>query len=339
MFEESLAFDDVLLVPQYSNIETRKDIDLVCWLKDNKFSLPIISSPMTTVTEYRMAISMNDNGGLGIIHRYNSIEEQVRQAHMCSYNAGFAIGIKGDYLERAQELYKEGCRIFCIDVAHGHHSLVASAIFQLKKRFGDDIHIMAGNIATPEGYKFLSNNGADSVRVGIGQGSICSTRIETGHGVPGLQSLLNIKNSKYMGAKIILDGGIKKAGDIVKALGAGADFVMLGSLLAGTDESPGEILEDNGQKYKHYFGMASPKAQSDWKGVVGSEEGIATKIPYKGSVVPIIQKLKKGIISGLSYSGAKNIVEFQNKCKFIKQSNAAQIESSTHILKDGGIII
>lgn len=191
---------------------------------------------------------------------------------------------------------------------------------------------MAGNIATPEAYHDLSSWGADAVRIGIGGGSICSTRIQTGHGMPTLQSIMDCASMD--GASIIADGGIKTAGDIVKSLAAGADFVMLGSLLAGTDESPGDVLNStDDKKYKVYRGMASVEAQVDWRGTSRSLEGVSTTIPYKGSVKDIISNLEMNIKSGLSYSGARSISELQARATFIQQSSAGQFESSTHILK------
>jgi IMP dehydrogenase len=330
------TYDDVLLVPQYSDIKSRNEVSLNSKLNsfnDDEdsviFKLPIISSPMDTVTEDIMANAMYNAGGFGIIHRYNTILEQVEIFNKSPYS-GCAVGVTGDYLERTEALYNAGCRIICIDIAHGHHILMKEAIKSIKEKF-PEVHIMAGNIATKQGFADLQSWGADSIRVGIGGGSICSTRIETGHGVPNLTAIKACKKAQK-NAKIIADGGIKTSGDIVKALAAGADFVMLGSLLAGTDESPGQIINENGQKKKVYRGMASPEAQKAWKGSVNSNEGIQTTIPYKGSVKDILIKLEKGIKSGLSYSGSRNIEELRKKAKFIQQSNSSLQESQTHIL-------
>ena len=235
-------------------------------------------------------------------------------------------------MERAQELVNNDCKILCIDVAHGHHTSVKKAIKALKKKFDDRVIIIAGNVATADGYCDLSDWGADAVRVGIGGGSICSTRIQTGHGVPTLQSIMDCVDS-YGDAYIIADGGIRNSGDIVKALAAGANFVMLGSLLAGTDESPGQVFSTGeGKKYKVYRGMASVEAQVDWRGQARSLEGVSTTIPYKGSVMKVLSDLEQNIRSGLSYSGATDLKELYHKSKFIKQTNAGMIESSTHIL-------
>ena len=231
-------------------------------------------------------------------------------------------------------MFEAGARTICVDVAHGHHVLVRSTLETLKKKFGDTIHIMAGNVATRDAFFDLSEWGADSIRVGIGGGSICSTRIMTGHGVPTFQSVLDCAQPLpgRPRAKLIADGGIKTAGDIVKALAAGADFVMLGSMLAGTDETPGALFQrQDGTTYKMYRGMASKEAQYDWRGEARSLEGVSTTVPGRGPVGNILKDLAQNIRSGLSYSGAKNISELQEKSEFIIQSGASQVESGTHI--------
>lgn len=323
------SFDDVLLVPQYSDIESREEIDLTRGLGNKLYKIPIMSSPMDTVTELEMAKTFAKMGGLAVTHRYCN---EVQQASMTPSTAAAAVGVTGDFMERVTFLYdNQGVTTFCLDIAHGHHALMERAIKQIKDKYGTLVNIIAGNVATPKGYIDLSEWGADAVRVGIGGGSICSTRIQTGHGVPTFESVLTCGYTD--GAAIIADGGIKTAGDIVKALAAGADFVMLGSMLAGTDESPGQVFQNSdGGKYKVYRGMASVEAQKDWRGSARSLEGISTTIPYKGSVVPILENLIKNIKSGLSYTGARNITQLQSRREFILQSPASQVESSTHIL-------
>ena len=335
-----LCFDDVLLVPRYSEGESRKDISLDIDLgPGGSLSLPIVSSPMDTVTESAMTIAMHRSGGLGIIHRYNTIEEQaslvkeVRASGMC--NVGAAIGVTGDFINRARALYDAGARVICVDIAHGHHAMMRHALQVLRNTFGTDIHIMAGNVATREAFDSLSGWGADSVRVGIGGGSICSTRIQTGHGVPTLQSILDVAESKHAGqVKIIADGGIRNSGDIVKALAAGADIVMLGSLLAGSDETPGEEIFLRGGKFKEYRGMASVEAQIQWRGHVSSREGVSTTIACKGSASDVVANLELGIRSCLSYSGATSVSELQRCASFIRQTSSGAVESSTHINND-----
>ena len=330
MFKKTYSFDDVLLVPQKSDIRSRSEIDIGSDLGDKRLDLPIISAPMDTVTESLMSKTLQDHGGLGIIHRYNTIEDQAALVREVGVSTGAAVGVSGDFEERACAVYDAGARVICIDVAHGHHTLVKRALKTLRATFGESIHIITGNVATLEAFNDLSDWGADSIRVGIGGGSICSTRIMTGHGVPTLQSVHDCAKSDR-NTKLIADGGIKTSGDIVKALAAGADFVMLGSMLAGTDETPGIVRSTSGSMYKIYRGMASKEAQLDWRGEARSLEGVSTTVPCRGPVSNILKDLAQNIRSGLSYSGARNIRELQEKSKFIIQSGASQAESGTHI--------
>tara|TARA_R100001082_G_scaffold62107_1_gene34729 strand:+ start:1169 stop:2233 length:1065 start_codon:yes stop_codon:yes gene_type:complete len=330
------SFDDVLLVPRYSEIESRSTLSTKNVLgSEITLGLPVISSPMDTVTEVEMASAMDSHGGLGIIHRYSSIEGQARLVESAKqkglHNIGAAIGVTGDYLERASELVRAGANVLCVDVAHGHHSMMRDALKHLKEEYGGGIHIMAGNVATGQGGLDLALWGADSIRVGIGGGSICSTRLVSGHGTPTLQSIIDCVSAGCP-VPIIADGGIKTSGDIVKALAAGADFVMLGSMLAGTDQTPGQVFDNGNKRYKVYRGMASSEAQVNWRGKTSTPEGISTTIPYKGDVNNILADLKGGIQSGMSYSGAKTIQELQAKAQFIQQTSAGRGESHTHIL-------
>ena len=336
--ENKLALDDVLLVPQYSTVRSRSDIDLGQNLDSNiKLNIPIISSPMDTVTETEMACAMSAAGGLGVIHRYLPLMKQAEMAFHCHErgvkNIAAAIGVAGDYLIRAEALVNIGkANILCLDVAHGHHVLVERALKSLKDIYGESVHLMAGNIATLEGFNDLADWGADSIRCGIGGGSICTTRIQTGHGVPGLATIFECAKSDR-DAKIIADGGIKNSGDIVKALAAGADFVMLGSLMAGTTESSGQIITyTDGSRRKAYRGMASAKAQKAWKGKHSTPEGVATNVPYQGSVKNIIKELVGGIKSGCSYSGVRNLHDLRTSAKWTRQSAASMAESLPHIL-------
>ena len=335
--KRTISFDDVLLVPQYSNIESRtEEVDLTCRLEDKLiFELPIISSPMDTVTETSMAMRMNDLGGLGIIHRYNTIDEQaeiIKAVSKTGYAAA-AIGVSGDYIERAQSLVSAGADILCVDIAHGHHVLMRHALKVLRNTFGSTVHLMAGNVATLEAVNDLADWGADSVRIGIGGGSICSTRIQTGHGMPTLQSVIECAATDR-DVTLIADGGIRNSGDICKALAAGADFVMLGSMLSGTDESPGEKHYDSRTQkyYKAYRGMASVEAQIDWRGHTSSVEGVASTVDYKGDVRSVLSNITTGVRSGLSYSGSRTITEFQARSKMIQITTSGMAESKTHIL-------
>ncbi len=334
-FKTYLTYDDVLLVPQYSDIESRNGIYLSSALDNSiTFRTPIIAAPMDTVSGPEMAIAMDRLGGTAIIHRYNSIEEQVdllREAKRGGAKiVGCAVGATGDFEERATQLKIAGADFICIDIAHGHHAHMKNAIKVLKENC-DIKHVMAGNVATWDGFSDLEEWGADSIKVGIGNGSICSTRIQTGHGVPSVTAIQRCAKNRQR-AKLIADGGIRNSGDIVKALAAGADFVMLGSMLAGTKESPGEIINTTSGPRKTYRGMASREAQSDWRGKSSAPEGISVTIPYKGELQPLFMDMLNHIRSGLSYSGARDIKELQNNALFIKQTSAGQYESSTHII-------
>jgi IMP dehydrogenase len=208
------------------------------------------------------------------------------------------------------------------------------AIRDVRTVVGTGIHIMAGNVATKDGYEDLSRWGADSVRCNVGGGSICSTRIQAGSGYPGLQTLFDCSSSDFSGrVPIIADGGIRNSGDIVKALAAGADFVMLGSLLSGTEETPSDTIEVGGETRKVYRGMASREAQLAWRGKTSSLEGVATTVAHKGSVEHILSDLERGIRSGLSYSGARTIEDFQTVAEFVRQTRAGTVESGTHIMR------
>jgi IMP dehydrogenase len=337
-----LSYDDVLLQPQYSDIRSRSEIDISTDLgKGLELSIPLMSSPMDTISEGPMAAALSTAGGVSVIHRYNSPATQARIVTMTqdvASNAnhklkiGAAVGISGDFLERAHVLLSVGVDFLCIDVAHGHHIMMKEALKNLRDTFGNNVHIMAGNVATLQGVNDLADWGADSVRCNIGGGSICSTRVQTGHGYPGLQTIFECAQTDR-DVKIIADGGIKTSGDMVKALAAGSDAVMIGSLLSGTDESPGSIMEDKeGQRWKIYRGMASKEAQIGWRGKYSSHEGISTRVPYRGSVRKILDDLERGIRSGFSYSGARSLQELQQKAEFVGQTASGIVESQAHIV-------
>ena len=335
--KEVITYDDVLLKPQYSDIRSRSEISLETDLSNKlKLEFPVISSPMDTVTEEDTASAMSSFGGTAVVHRYNSVEEQVAIVESLISSeeeivVGAAVGVTGDYLERAQSLFGVGVDFICVDIAHGHSILMKEALQALRNNLPEDFHIMAGNVATLEGFNDLADWGADSIRCNIGGGSICTTRIQTGHGVPGLETILQCAQSDR-DAKIIADGGIKNSGDIVKALAFGADAVMLGSLLAGTDEAPGQVFSTpDGELRKQYRGMASAAAQRNWRGRVASLEGVSHSVPCKGPLQGVLEGLEKGIRSGLSYSGCRTIKELQAKSEYVRQSASSQVESTAHI--------
>jgi IMP dehydrogenase len=343
--KEVLSFDDVILEPQYSELITRKNIDTsieVNYSNDTlKFNIPIISSPMSTVTEAHMSNAMISQGGLGIIHRYNTIEFQTKllgYVNHRDYRAA-AIGATGDYKERLSELVKNDLSVVCIDIAHGDHILMEKTIEFIRSEY-PNLFVMAGNVATGYAYKRLALAGAHAVRASVGSGSICTTRIQTGHGIPTLQAILDCCEAKreyiesgndYPTPYIVADGGIKNSGDIVKSLAAGADFVMLGSMLSGTRETPGKVIVQDGKKMKRYNGMASKTAQKNWKGSYNSIEGVASYVPYKGTTSKVINEIMSNVRSGMSYSGANSLQELYNNAVFRKQTPSSHMEGNPHI--------
>ena len=333
---EALTYDDVLLLPHYSDIRSRSEVDISTDLGNGlQLGLPIISSPMDTVTEDLMARAVSEEGGCSVIHRYNTEDEQAELVHVAktkgAENVGFAVGLGNDLISRSRKCLDVGADFICVDVAHGHHIMMKEALEKLRAIFGRSIQIMAGNVATLAGVNSLADWGANSVRCNIGGGSICSTRVQTGHGHPGLQTIIDCSFTDR-DVKIIADGGIRNSGDIVKALAAGADAVMLGSLLSGTKETPGEVYtRQDGTKYKTYRGMASKEAQVEWRGRYSSFEGVSSTVPYRGKVRNVLADLDRGIRSGLSYSGVRSIEELQRTAEFVRQTPAGLGESRTHI--------
>lgn len=332
-----LTFDDVLLVPTKSEVRSRKDPQLSSQItRKQSLMTPIISANMDTVTEADMAIAMAKMGGLGIVHRFNTIETQVQMLRQIqSQGASLisaSIGVNDDFKERAQALVQAGANIITIDIAHGHSVTMMEVMKWLKDKF-PQVEIIAGNVATPDGAFDLIQAGADAIKVGIGPGSMCTTRIITGCGVPQLSAIaMCAEVGLEHGVPIIADGGIRTSGDIVKAFAAGASTVMLGSMLAGTIETPGEIK--NGRK--EYRGMASKSAQTNWRGGVPegmAAEGESTKVSVKGHVKDVIHELCGGIRSGMSYLNATQLSEIRTKARFIEMSAAGTHESRAHGLQ------
>ena len=336
----ALTYDDVNIIPKYSELEHRSDCDLSTqFTKNIRLKIPVVSSPMDTITELDMAIELDMLGGMGIIHRFMSIEKQSKMSNtLYTYNVKFgaAIGVTGDWFERAQELVKNGCDVLFIDVAHGHHKLVKNALRRLKNEISNTFEVVAGSVATSKAARQICEWGADGVRVGIGNGSLCETRIRTGVGVPSITSILDCASlCDNFGVPVIADGGIRNVGDSCKSLGAGADCFMLGSLLSGTKETPGEIEKvgkwPNEQLYKKYRGSSSIDSKKE-RGEEKNVEGNTKIVPYKGKIKRIIQDIQEGIRSSFSYVGANNISEFHSKVEFVEVTKAGQIEALPHLL-------
>lgn len=322
--KESLSFDDILLTPKFSAIKTRKDVNLRSRLyRDVYLDIPIISANMDTVTEFPMLQAMNNFGGIGICHRFMSPEEHLqifKDFHnTCDYlDDAFivSVGVKDEDLKRIELIlnWARKCETedrigVCIDVAHGHHILMKEMIEKVRNSFGN-IPIIAGNVCTYIAAKHLIVAGVDAIKIGVGPGSACQTRTVTGCGVGQLTAIMEVARACNQFSErpaVIADGGIRNSGDIVKCLAAGADTVMMGSLLAGTNETPGEIVEYNGRKYKKYRGMASSGAMKKIGRENTTPEGVEGLVPLKGSVKSVIDDLVGGIRSGLSYLGVDSI--------------------------------
>lgn len=335
---KALCFDDILLVPQKSDITSRHEVDLSMSIGFNKrkivLSFPVIASPMDTVCDTEMCVAMAKAGGIGILHRYMSYPDQIIKAQSLmeqGVSFGVAIASNNGYLAQADQLYNVGVRFFLIDTANGHGAYAVKAVSQLRNAF-KDAHIMAGNIATKDGFLRLAEAGADSIRVGIGGGAACTTRLVSGHGVPTLQSIIDCSET-FQECSIVADGGIKTSGDMVKAFAAGADAVMIGSMLAGTDESPGEILIGaDGREVKSFRGMASAAAQKEATGKVSVAEGISTTVSYKGSVKHILEQIRGGLGSGCSYSGVDKLEDLEEYAEYMTVSALSINESIPHAL-------
>ena len=332
-----ICFDDILMVPQHSEVISRLSVDFKMNVGGHTWlDLPVIASPMDTVCEKDMAIAIAESGGIGIIHRFMSAKNQIRMVKdVFNYNdLGLPVGaaLSSTFVEEhVEKLIAAGVSMLLIDTANGHSKMAIDATVRLKSVVGDRVHIMSGNVATVEGFVALDSAGADSVRVGIGGGSMCTTRIVSGHGIPTLSSIINVREAKdkfNLNAAIVADGGIRNTGDMVKAFAAGADSVMLGSMLAGTDESPGSLHFEGDKKFKSFRGMASKEANKDKD--IAVAEGISTMIPYKGSVKDIIKDIKGGIGSGCSYSGVDFLHDLYKESMYIKVSPLTIKESLPH---------
>lgn len=339
IIRDGLCFDDVLLVPQHSTIASRSTIDVTVKLNHLHYTHPIIPANMKTITGKDMALKIINSGGLAILHRFMSVDEQINIAKSiinCGATYNFAVSVGID-TTNIKSFYDIGVRIICIDIAHGDSKHCIETISWIKNKY-PYMFIIAGNIATGGGAERLWRAGADAVKCGIGPGSICSTRIQTGNGIPQLTALIDVSSARLAlsmsrpghGSSgplitkpmyIISDGGCKNSGDLVKAL-CFADMVMVGNLFAGCEETPGKILEIDGISYKEYVGSSTYKTNHI--------EGVAALVHTKGSYQSVLNKLLEGLRSGMSYQGAHNLTELMDNSEFIRISNAGLKESHPH---------
>lgn len=356
-----LTFDDVLLIPAESHV-LPNEVNLSTKLANNiKLNIPLISAGMDTVTEGAMAIAMALQGGLGVIHKNMSITAQAGEvanvksvvvppnATKAAVDAknrllvAAAVGVTSDTFERAEALLEKGADAIVIDTAHGHSAGVIRKIKEIRKHF-PKVTLIAGNVATGDATRALFDAGVDVVKVGIGPGSICTTRVVAGVGVPQITAIYDAATAAREYHKpIIADGGIKYSGDVVKAIAAGGNAVMLGSMLSGTTEAPGEVFEDNGKKYKTYRGMGSVGAMAQahgssdryFQGGVNEAnklvpEGVEARVDYKGDVSDIVFQIDGGLRSGMGYVGAATIPDLIEKAQFVRITNAGLRESHPH---------
>lgn len=363
-FPRGLTFDDVLLLPGYTDF-TRSEIDLSARLtKTLKLPLPLVSAPMDTVTEAKLAIALAQAGGIGIIHRSFPVDKQANEVAKVKSKkllVGAAIGTLDGYQERVSALVKAGVDVVVIDSAHGRTKFVINALKNLKKTY-PKLQVIAGNIATAEGAADLIKAGADGLRVGMGPGSICTTRIISGMGVPQITAILETaKVAQKAKVPVIADGGIKYSGDIVKALAAGASTVMLGSMFAGTSEAPGKVVTlteakvpsrfrsilngASGYRFKQYRGMGSVPAMKHGAAIQAEDEfhgkdykqsgtlvaeGVEGYTPYRGSLSGVVDQLVGGLRSGFYYVGARNLKELWLEASLIEITQASLGESHPH---------
>ncbi|MDD0853276.1 IMP dehydrogenase [Halobacteriovorax sp. GB3] len=336
---KGLTFDDVLLIPRHSEISSRRHPSLKTQVtKNHRIDVPIVTANMDTVTGKEMACAMAKLGGMGILHRFMSAEQQVEDIRFIkkflkenNLNTPVAasIGVKEEGMKRAQMLSEEGVDILTIDIAHGDSVMMLDVLKFVKNKY-PHIDVIAGNVATADGVARMIDAGADAVKVGIGPGSMCTTRIITGHGVPQLTAIaMCVDEAQKHGIPVIADGGLKNSGDMVKALCAGASSCMVGSLVAGTLETPGDVKSGK----KEYRGMASKAAQVSWRGELPkgmAAEGEDTMIACKGPVGNIIDELTGGIRSGMTYLGVDNIKSMSEAALYMEMSSSGMSESKPH---------
>lgn len=342
---KALSFDDITLIPRFNNIASRKNVDTSVKFGGLRLAIPIMSANMDTITGTRMAKKMCYLGGLGFLHRFCSIEDNVAMFNEFGTGNGgggavMSLGVNED-MNRFQALYEVGARYFCIDVAHGHSREVGRMVRAIKE-FDPKVFVVAGNVCTAEGAEYLADKGADAIKVGIGPGSVCTTRVKTGFGIPQFTA---IQECRHVTCLLIADGGIRTPGDAMKAFAAGADAIMLGGMLAGTDETPGEVItnlagfQERGlwlhreEKYKLFRGMASREAQESFMGSMNewkTSEGIEIKVKAKGPVANVVSDLMGGIRSGMTYCGANAIQEIRSRVRWMEVTPAGRAEGLPH---------
>lgn len=340
------SFNDVLISPKYNKIVSRREVKFETRVTKNyKLDIPILAANMDTICESEMAIAIGRLGGLGVIHRFLSISDQAKEIIKVKAQnliSAAAIGVK-DYEERAKALSEAGVNILVLDVAHGHSKRTGKTLDYIKANY-PHIDVIVGNVATKDAAEYFISKKADGIKVGIGPGSACTTRIMTGAGVPQITAIMDVYEATQGRVPVCADGGIKCPGDLTKAIGAGADTVMSGAIFAGTDETPGEVIVKDGKTYKEYRGMASFLATVKKLKLDGQKideevhvEGESTLVLSRGPIVKIINRYLGGLASGMTYVGAENIEALRGKADFIEISSAGYAESLAHALTKSDI--
>ena len=329
---EAFTFDDVLLVPAYNHYESRQHVDVSVTDRSGKLALqlPVMTANMDTITESAMANFIGGKGGIGVLHRMMSIDRNVAEFRRCRGPVFVSVGCAEEELTRAEALRDAGATHFVVDVAHGHARYVGKTLKNLRQLLPDAC-LMAGNVATYAGADYLASVGVDIVKVGIGPGSVCTTRLKTGHGVPQLTA---IQDCARCDRSIVADGGIRHPGDVVKALAFGADFVMIGGMLAGTRPTPGKRIKGpKGRWVKAYRGMASREVADEHHGGIAewkTAEGVSVTVPYRDDEEAIIADLVGGLRSGLTYAGSRTVRELQRKLNYVVITPSGWHEGTPH---------
>lgn len=338
----AFSLDDIMLVPQKSNVQSREYVSTNTSLTPRiLLGHPIVSSCMSTVTELQMMLTMAKTGGIGFLHRFMEPKEildilRAFKEKAPGKPAVLPIGVKQEDYDLVESAFNEGIDVAAVlvDVAHGHSDMVTEIVKNIKKTY--PVEVIAGNVAGPDGFCALAEAGADAIRVGVSGGSVCTTRSVTGHGLPTLYSVAlcaEVRNERYPDTRIIADGGVRTSGDIVKFLAFGADTVCVGNLLAATSDTPGAVLEIDGQKVKEYYGMSSKVAQDRLKGGLRrgiAAEGIDVLQAYKGDTTELVEKTVAGVRSGMAYAGAYDIDELRRNFEFVMLATGAINHNSTN---------
>ncbi len=337
----ALTYDDVLLVPQYSEVRSRKDVSTKIKLKNLELEVPIMSANMTSVVSLELCEELSRCGGISTVDQFRTLEDEAKLVAQIKANGkvvAAACGVTKDYRERTTALVGAGVDILVFDTPHADSLNAVEAVRWCREAYGE-LNIVCGNVGTGEGARRIFEAGADGVKVGVGPGAACLTRINAGVGYPQLDAVLECSRvAREMGRFIVADGGVSTSGNFAKAVAAGASLVMMGSVFAGSNESPGDLIMNNGKQYKEYFGSTSVvgrthRVKQDIRhgGNPGEfVEGAAGLVPYRGSVAEIVEQYAMGLKSAMSYSNSHTIVDFWQRARFVQITSSGMRENGAH---------